>query len=532
MSTPGPFDSVVVGAGHNGLVAAGYLATMGLSVAVVEQSAKPGGLCQTREVLPGLRGNMAVNSPHNLDPEVTQVLELDRHGLTWIELSGPSSMALLPGGTRIIAFGDERLKRAEYEHFGVGEYDAYLRTLNELNELGRALDVSFYDPPPSLSEVRGRVPASPLADLFDQVMFGSAADLARGKLGTEEVQASFAMLAIAGNYVGPSTPGSAFQLAQRPMYLGSTAARSRQKVLGTAEYGPRTPRGGMGAVTQAMESSARSRGVTFLYDTEVEGVEVTGNVVRGVHTQRGFLPARAVVSAINPVHTMLALVPREALDPVFVDEISSIRMDGCMAKVYLALDGLPRFASAGSDAENLLMTRCGFRAGPTIADIDASYALSLAGRWDGKPVVYGLLQTAFDDSLNSAGRHVMSLSVSYAPRHLASGSWSEDRGDWVDHIVTWLTQHITNLPDVLVDSGCLTTEELETEFGLTGGNALHGDISATSMFDTRPFPGHTDYTTPIVGLYCCSSGTWPGNYVSGLSGRNAALRVASDLSQR
>ncbi len=526
------FDVVIIGAGHNGLVAAGYLARIGLSVAVIEQSPDPGGLCQTREVLPGLRGNMAVNSAHNLDPEVVDVLELERHGLEWINLGDASSMALLPGGKRIISFHDPSRAKAEYDFLGAGEYDAYRQILLELNELGQALDVSFYDPPPKLNEIRARVPAGRLAELFEQVMFGSATELVCTSLTSEELCASLAMLAVAGNYVGPSTPGSAFQLAQRPMYRGSSASRGRVKVLGTAEYALRTPRGGAGMITTAMERSARAQGVTFLYETAVERIEVRHDRVHGVHTPAGEIRARAVLSAINPVHTMLKLVPRDALEDVFVEELSGIRMEGCMAKIYLALDDLPQFAAARDDTENLLMARCGFRAGPTIAEMDASYARSLQGSWDGQPVVYGLVQTVFDDSLNREGRHLMSLSVSYAPRHLSSGTWADSRTDWVSHVVTWLTQHILNLPNIIVDSGCLTTEDLETQLGLTGGNALHGDIFGASVFDARPFRGHTDYTTPLSGLYCCSSGTWPGNYVSGLSGRNAAIRVANDLVTR
>ena len=523
------YDVVVVGGGHNGLVNSAYLAGAGLSVALVEQNERVGGLCQTAEVLPGLRGNLAANSAHNLDPVVAAELDLSAHGLSWIEIQPISSMALLPDASRILAHKDPSLRDAEFDQFGVGEADAYRGLLEELNELGRALNVSFYDPPPGFDELQSRVPTGRMQELFNAVMFGSMSDLAVSHLVSDQVRASLAMLAVAGNYVGVRTPGSAYQLLQRPLYRGASVADQRNSVMATAEYSSFTPRGGMGAVTRAIASAARTRGVDIVTGAAVDGIELHNGRATGVRLGDRHVRARIVVSALNPVHTLLSLVPRDALDPEFRSGLESTPMEGCLGKVYLGLDGLPRFAAARTQEENRLMTRCGFRAGPKMGALEESYQLSRGGSFRGEPVVYGLVQTAFDDSLNPAGLHLMSLSVSYVPRRLNGTNWDTEKAEWIRHIVHWLTQHIPNLPEILVSADGLTTEDLENKFALAGGNALHGDVVGQGMFDSRPFIGHTDYTSPVAGLYMCSNGTWPGNYVSGLPGRNAALKVLRDI---
>lgn len=520
------YDAIIVGGGHNGLVAAGYLARAGLDVIVAEAGETLGGLCQTLEVLPGLQGNMAANSAHNLDPLVTAELELERFGLEWIAIGSPSSFAMLPDATRIVAYEEPERRRAELEQFGRGEADAYDATLAEMVALGRKLDVSFYDPPPRFADVAGRVDPGREEDFFGRVMLGSAAEVAAERLRSEQVRSSLCMLAVAGNFTGPSTPGSAYALMQRPMYRGASASRGRAKVLLTAEYGSRTPRGGMGAITAAMARSARAAGATIMTEAPVAQIKCGPAGVEGVVLADGReLDAPIVASAANPKSTLLGLVPAGVLDPDLRAPLEQLEMEGCMAKIYLALDGTPRFAAARGRAENERLLRCGFRAGPTVAEMDRSYALARAGDWSGEPVVYGLTQTVFDPSLASGGRHLMSLSVSYAPYRLAHGDWDGQADAWTRHVIRWLTRHIPNLEDIVVDYGCLTTAELERRFGLLEGNALHGDVTAARMFSWRPASDCSAYGSPVPGLYLCSNGTWPANYVSGLPGRNAAIEI-------
>jgi phytoene dehydrogenase-like protein len=530
MIPSGAFDAILIGGGHNGLTAAGYLARGGLRVLILERSAEVGGMCQTAEVLPGFRGNMAANSPHNLDPQISADMELERHGLEWIDIGDPSSFALLPDSQKLVAYRDPAKHRAEFERFSARDADGYAATMAEMVELGRKLNVSFFGPPPRFADIAQRVAPGREEEFFGRVMLGSATEVASERIESEHVRSSLGMLAVAGNFTGPSTPGSAYALMQRPLYRGASVSSGRPKTILTAEFGSRTPRGGMGEITQAMKRSVLAAGVSIRTESLVSEIRCTSDGVEGVVLDDGEeLRAPVVVSNVNPKTTLLDLVPGDALEAGFRASLNLVPMRGCMAKIYLGLDGEPRFAAAKDAEENRMLLRCGFRAGPTLAAMDRAYHLAMAGDWSGEPIVYGLVQSSFDPGLVPEGKHLLNLSVSYAPFHLARGTWRTERDAWIKHVVRWLTQHIPNLEDLIVEYGALTTQDLHDDFGLLEGNALHGDVTAARMFTWRPVAGHSDYTTPIPGLYLCGNGTWPAHYVSGLPGRNAGLKILSDL---
>lgn len=523
------FDIIVVGAGHNGLVAAGYLARARLTVLLLEQRDTVGGLCATAEIFPGIRGNLAANSAHNLEPKIMADLELESFGLKWSETIEPNSFVMFPGGRRIVSWPDREALRQEYDRFSPGEYDRHMETLNEMSDLGRALDVSFFEAPPSFGEVASRPKTLAQEEVFRRVMFGSAADVVNHRLRSEEARTSLAMLAAAGNFIGPATPGSAYQLMQRALYRGSSALQGKATIKATADFNSRAAIGGMGAITAAMERSARAAGVVVRTSAAVRSIEASADGVTGVLLDSGELfTSRAVLSALNPKLTMTSLVAAESLPDDARAAYESLEMAGCMGKVYLELDGLPRFACATSEEENQALVRCGFRIGDTVDLMQESFERAQRGDWSGAPVIYGLVQTAFDPTLAPQGRHLMSLSVSYAPYDV-EGGWDAHGDSWARHVIATLREHITNLDAIVRNQRYLTPRDLESEFGLLGGNALHGDVIVSRMFDWRPIPGFSDYTTPVRGLYLGSNGTWPANYVSGLPGHNAAHRVIADL---
>lgn len=525
-------DAIVIGGGHNGLTAAGYLARAGLDVLVLERADQVGGMCQTREVIPGYFGNMAVNSGHNLDSVVQADMELENFGLEWIPVGDPSSVAYLPGTTRLLSYQDRALARAEYNQFGNGEFEGYFAIMDEMSALGSRLDVSFYDPPPHFADVAARVRPGREEDFFGLVMFGSAVDVASERIASEQIRSHFCMLAVAGSFIGPSTPGSAYQMMQRPMYREAKAAQKLSKVMLTPEFASGSPRGGMGAITQAMQRSITASGAEVITGAKVTEIKCGAQGAEGVVLEDGRdFDARVVVSAMNPVSTLLDLVPQDTLDPDLCATLGQLPMQGCMAKVYLALDALPEYAASRSREETQLMHRCGFRAGPSVAGMDQAYHKALNGDWSGEPIIYGIVQTAIDDSLNPQGQHLMSLSVCYAPYDLKGGTWDAQKDDWVRHTVDAMSEHMPNLPDIIVDHGALTPQNLEDRYGLREAHALHGEVMTSRMFHWRPLSGHSDYTSPIRGLYLCSNGTWPANYVTGLPGRNAGLKVLADLSR-
>lgn len=521
--------AVVIGAGHNGLVAAFYLARAGLNVTVLERRESVGGLCATEEIFPGIRGNLCANSAHNLEPKVLGDMALEQQGLRWSEPLQPNSFIMFPGGRRIVSWPDERDLAAEYDQFAAGEYARHIETLDEMADLGRSLDVSFFAPPPSFAEVASRPLTWQQQDVFRRVMFGSAADVVGMRLQSEEARTSLGMLAAAGNFIGPATPGSAYQLMQRALYRGASILRDRPKVKATADFNSRAALGGMGAITAAMANAVRTQGAVIRTRASVTSILTQSDRANRVVLESGEeVVADLVVSAVNPKLTMIDMLDPSAVPPEARDAYAALEMTGCMAKVYLELDALPNFECARSAAENELLVRCGFRIGDTVDEMQRSYELARRGDWTGSPIIYGLVQTAFDPTLTATGRHVMSLSVAYAPYDV-TGGWDANRDAWGRHVLSTLRGYVTNFDGIVRNHRVMTTADLESEFGLLEGNALHGDVTVPHMFDWRPIPGYSDYTTPVQGLYLCSNGTWPANYVSGLPGHNAAHKILSDL---
>lgn len=533
VKTSPDFDVVIVGGGHNGLVTGAYLAGSGLRVLLLEQRETIGGLCTTAELFPGMRGNLVANSAHNFEPKVLSDLRLDQHGLTWSEPLRPSSFIMFPDGRRVVSWPNKEDVRKEFNRFAPGDYDAQMKLNDELMQLAITLDVDFFGPPPSFAEVAGRPKTPAQEELFTKVMFGSATDLVREHLVSEELQSSLAMLAATGNFLGPASPGSAFQLMHRALYRGSSAVRNRPKISASAEFASRVPIGGMGAITQALASAFLARGGQIRTASAVETIKVGPNGVEGVVLAGGEeINARIVASAINPKTTLIDLVPEEALQPDIRSAFSGIGMAGCMAKVHVALNDLPQFVCATDQAENELLARCGFRVGLTQDAMQRSFEAATHGDWSGDPIIYGLVQTAVDPTLAPEGRHVMSLSVSYAPYHLAKGNWETVGDDWAKHVLRSLAPHISNFDQIVDDYRFLTPDDLENQFGLLEGHALHGNITASRAFNWRPVAGFSDYRAPVRGLYFCSNGTWPALYVSGLAGHNAAQEIERDIADQ
>jgi phytoene dehydrogenase-like protein len=361
-------------------------------------------------------------------------------------------------------------------------------------------------------------------------MFGSATELVTEHFESEEMRTSVAMLAANGNFAGPGTPGSAYQLMHRALYRGSSAVRGRPQMKATADFNARAPIGGMGAITTAMAHSIVALGGAVRTAAEVVAIKTGRQGVEGVVLGSGEeIDAPVVVSALNPKKTMTELVPTEALPPELRAAYANIEMAGCLGKVHLALDAPPRFACAHTKSENELLMRCGFRVGSSVEAMQQAYESARRGDWSGEPIIYGLTQTTFDPTLAPHGKHLMSLSVTYAPYHLSHGTWLTEGDAWAKHVIRHLGEHITNLADSILDYAFLTPADLEEEFGLLEGNALHGDVSVARMFNWRPLAGYSDYTTPVPGLYICSNGSWPANYVTGLPGHNAANKIVADL---
>jgi phytoene dehydrogenase-like protein len=525
------YDAIVVGAGHNGLTAAFYLANADLKVAVLERREFVGGLCSTEEVFPGFRINVAANSSHNLDPKVVDDMGLESHGLRFVT-PNPSSFMAFPGGRLFVGWQERNRAADQIEAFGKGDAAGYDAILEEMDRLAEVLNVSFYDPPPTLHEMTGRLGTAELEHTFQKVIFGSATDLLAERIKSPEVQATLGIVAVSGNFISPSTPGSALMLFLRPLYRGSTASQqgTRFNVLGT---GPRAPVGGMGAITDAMARSVQSLGATIATGVAVAQVTCRQGRTTGVVLADGrTIEAPIVVSNLNPKQTLLNLIPPGELPPAFEERAQAIRMSGSVFKVLLALDGLPRFRGSKSPAEDHMLAQCGFRMSPSIRSMDLAYQQATRGESSEEPLIWGLIPSSIDPTMAPPGKHVMSLTTFHAPYELAGRSWEVERERFGQRVLRTLGEYIPNLDSLILSHKFLSPVDLETEFGLTGGSQTHGDITPGQMFSMRPISGASEYRTPIVGLYMCSVGNWPASYVSGLPGHNAAHQVLRDLRSR
>ncbi|WP_127596103.1 phytoene desaturase family protein [Nitratireductor alexandrii] len=525
------FDAIIVGAGHNGMVAAHYLARAGLKVLILEMRHVTGGLVVTDELFPGFRGNVATNAAHSLAPQVVDDMKLYEHGLTMVPVE-PSSATLFTGGRRIVNWSDREAFRREVAVFSARDYEAYVALLDEVSALAKLLNVSFFETPPGYDELIDRVRSSGREEFFSKVMFGSIGDLAREYFESEEMRSSIGLVSVVGAASGPSAAGTAYPLIHRALERGARIARDGlarglSEETASTPWSKTVPVGGMGAIAEAMERSIRAAGVEIVTEAKVAQVLCRDGRARGVVLADGReFGASTVISNLHPAKTMLELVPDSELPPGYCDGIGGDITDGCMSKVYVALDGKPRFKAARNEAENDLLMKAGFRTAISLAEADQSAAQAAGGHWHARPVIYGVIPSAVDPTLTPPGKHILSLSVSGSPYRLKDG-WDGRREAWTKHVLRELAEYIDNLDDVLLEASCRTPQDLEDEFGLFHGDITHGRLSSRRLFGWGAIAGRSDYTTPIAGLYLCGVGTWPSNYCSGIPGRNAAMKVIS-----
>ncbi|MBW1640435.1 phytoene desaturase family protein [Microbacterium resistens] len=524
------FDAIVVGGGHSGLVGAFYLARAGWKVLVLEARSVVGGCCVTEEVVPGYRCSAVSNSSHSLDPRIIADMELTSFGLRYT--SPPlGSLTLFEDGQAFVPWPDRAQRRAQVERFahGPSDVEGFFGVLERIRRVAQRMRVSFHEAPPTLAEVAARFTTAEETEDFNALMFGSVGDLLDQHLRSPHLKAFFAATAVATNLVGPYTPGSAYLLLQRPLYEESMAAfgvddRNDLMMKNAA------PLGGIGSVTQAMARSAEARGARIEVDAPVERILTDGGRVVGVRLVDGreFFAPR-VLSNADPKRTLTELVRPEDLPDEFVARARRLKMDGTSAKVHIAMTGAPRFAAAEDEAQNELFLPTNFRVASSMEVLQEAYNEAIMGRWSRRVTVTGLMDSAIDpEVVDTPGHHIMSLSVRGVPYHLAEGTWDDQRDELGEAVLATVATHMPNVPDILDAVHVYTPLDLEREFGLVEGSGSHGDIVPGRILDARPLAGAADYTTPLKGLYLCGVGTWPGNFMSGVTGHNASNRMIAD----
>jgi phytoene dehydrogenase-like protein len=529
---PAPRDIVIIGGGHNGLVTAFYLARAGLQPLVLERRNQVGGAAITEEFHPGFRSSVLAHSAGPLRPQVARDMELEQHGLKLIT-SEVAVTALSPDGRALIL--DQDVERAAQEIAKFSEADAakYREFQPALEKASRVIGKSLALTPPEVEHPTA-------ADLFGLLNLGrslrglgkantynllrwapmAVADLVSEFFETDLLRATIAARGIFGTSLGPWSAGTSLVLLLR--------AAADSNPAGSNFFAA----GGIGAITQAMATTAEQTGTEIRTGAEVIEIRVKNGAAQGVVLSTGEeILARAVVSNADPKRTFLKLTDPALLAPSFTRRLQNYRMNGTVAKVNLALSGLPTFTALGSNSEALTGR---IHIGPEIDYLERAFDESKYGSFSRAPYLEATIPTLTDPSLAPEGKHVMSIYMQYAPYKLKNGSWQDEAQRFAlgDTVVKTLAQYAPDLPDKILHHQIITPLDLEETYGLTGGHIFHGELALDQIFTMRPMLDWARYRTPIDNLYLCGSGTHPGTGLTGGSGANAAREILKDLKAR
>jgi phytoene dehydrogenase-like protein len=528
------YDAVVIGGGHNGLVAAAYLGRAGLRTIVLERREALGGAATTSELAPGARVPTLAHTVGRLRPAVLRDLDLKRHGLS---LVAPDVRVLAPGrdGDAVVLWSDvartaEGL-RARSAH-DAEHYPAFDRTVRSL--AGFLADLAERTPPD--------IESPGLADAAAGLQLGRAF---RG-LGRRDARTLTRVLPMAvADFVAESFEGDALKAAiawrgvhytaMGPWSAGTTAVLLADSAGNDGGAAGQTvfARGGPGALTAALAGAAMASGVEIRTGAEVVAITSRDGRATGVALAGGEeLVARAVVAGIDPKRALTRLADPVAVGPSLLWRAGNIRTPGTVAKVNLVLAGLPRFSAAGSD-DGLIRGRIVIA--PGIDGLERAHDAAKYGRWSDPPVMEAAIPSLVDPSLvegAAAGTQVMSVIVQSAPYALRAGTWDERREAFGDLVVATLDGYAPGLARLVTARQVLTPLDLERDYGLTGGHPMHGEHGLDQFFLWRPLLGHARYRLVLDGLYLAGAGAHPGGGVSGQNGQNAAREILSDWRKR
>jgi phytoene dehydrogenase-like protein len=516
-------DILIIGAGHNGLVCAYYLAERGLKVTMLEARSMVGGAAVTEAFHPGFRNSTASYTVSLLNPKIIADMRLYEHGLKIVLRKVDNFLPTLEGDYLLSGRGG--LTRREIARLSPADgenYDVYAAALNSVVGILRRW---LLRAPPNAG--------GGLADLLALLSLGNgvrglaleeqrhlvdfftkpAADVLTRYFSHELVQALFGFDAVVGNYASPYAPGSAYVLLHH--MFGETAGV--QGAWGHAI-------GGMGAITQAMAKAAREKGVDIRLDTPVDEIIVEQGKAVGVVTGGATFRAQAVVAGINPKLLFTRLLPAGAVAPEVERRMANWQCESATFRMNVALSGLPRFAALPGRGDHLT---AGIILAPSLAYMDRAYLTARTDGFSKEPIVEMLIPSTLDDSLAPSGAHVASLFCQHFPYDVPGG-WDARRDEAADAIIAQVDRYAPGFAASVVGRQALSPLDLERRFGLTGGDIFHGKMGLDQLFSNRPLLGHADYRMPLAGLYLCGSGAHPGGGVTGVPGHNAAQAVLRD----
>ncbi len=523
-------DAIVIGAGHNGLTAAAYLAKAGKKVLVLERRRIVGGASVTEEIYPGFKYSVCSYVVSLLRPEVIRELELPKYDLEIIPLD--STFTPMPDGDYLFRCGDHARTRREIARHSATDAEAYEHYGQLMVQIAMAVKplLAMIPPEPTRWNSKDLFGLARLKNHFRglgeklfydlaKLMTMSSADFLDQWFETDVLKATMSASGIIGTFMGPRSPGTAYVLLHH--YMGELDGAFRS--WGFA-------RGGMGSISRTIAAAASHYGAEIRTRAAVDQVLIKNGRACGVVLASGEeFRSKVVVSGIDPKQTFLKMIGSAHLAPQFRKQVSDFKIRGSSAKVNLALDALPDFISLPGNGPHLAGA---ISISPSIDYIEQAYDDAKYGDFSRRPYMDIILPSLLDPSMAPRGKHVMSIFVQYAPYHLKSGSWPEKRDALGDAVIDTLSEYAPNLKNIILHRQVLTPWDLEQEFGLTEGNIFQGELTLDQLFFLRPVAGWGKYRTPIKNLYLCGACTHPGGGVMAASGRLAAREILKDLRMR
>jgi len=521
---------VLIGGGHNALITAFYLAKGGFKPLVLERREMVGGGAITEEFHPGFRASTLA---HNLGPlraDIAKDLELDKFDCEILS-PDPRVFAPTPDGKALHFYNDVAKTAAAIGNFSGKDAAKYAQFAESLAETAGFFTQLTSITPPAIDKPTpedlwnllktGRgVRSLGKTGIFDLLRWGpmAVADFVAEFFETELLRAVIAARGIFGTALGPWSAGSTAVLLLR--------AAADAHPVGPASF----PRGGLGSFTRALAESAKQAGVEIRTDAEVRHIRIKDGAATGVVLAGGEeIAADAVASGVDPKRTFFNLVDPSQLDPTFANRMKNFRANGTVAKVNLALNGLPVFSALDATESSLKSLSGRIHIGPEIDYLERAFDASKYGEFSKAPYLDVTIPTILDPSLAPDGKHVLSAYVQFAPFKLKGGDWDAHRKDLGDTVIKTLTAYAPNLADLIEFMQVITPKDLETSYGFTGGHIFHGELALDQLFTMRPILDWARYKTPIRGLFLCGAGTHPGNGLTGASGANAAREIIRDL---
>ena len=522
------YDAIIIGAGHNGLTNAAYLAKAGLDVVVVEKNEYIGGAAVSRELHEGWKYSSCSYVCSMMRQAIHRDLDLSRHGLMLVPYMGTVNFG--DSGETLVAYHDAEAAHLELKRHSPHDADSMHRFEADLARYSQLIRKTLMRTPPDPTSFKPRDIRELLflakqfwglgeKQIYEYVRFFtmSAAEYLEDYFENDLIKAAMASPGIIGTALGVYSPGSSYILLHHVMgdVDGNIGA------WGLA-------RGGMGAISDAIASALQENGGEIRTNAGVQQVLVEGGKAVGVVLENGDeIRSKIVVSNLDAKRTFTKIIDKDDLPPGIYDKAKNFKIRGSSGKVNIALSGMPEFNGVPA---NRYINRGGQGFSGSLETMERAYDCWKRGTWSDDPFIESVIPSAWDPTVAPPGQHWMSNFVQYCPPQLKDGPWTpEKRDQFGESVISKIERYSPGFRDLIVHMEVRTPHEIEQEIGLTEGNIFQGELTIDQLLFNRPFPGYAQYRMPLRNLYMCGSSTHPGGGVSATCGANAAREILMDL---